>query len=99
LEGENSKEQLDALADRLYYARHPELQGRKIQEDETDLAKEWMLLRNNIEQEVAEKLFHEQHPELERQKIVPSELQRERQQIKKCDQVRSKHEACFRAGS
>ncbi len=67
LEGENSKEQLDALADRLYYARHPELQGRKIQEDETDLAKEWMLLRNNIEQEVeqlTEKLFHEQHPEL-----------------------------------
>jgi len=92
LEGENSKEQLDELADRLYYARYPELQGIKIQEGETELAREWMLMRNNIEREVdrlTEKIFHERHPELEGRKILPSEteLLAEMQQLKKCDAV------------
>lgn len=92
LSGENSKEQLDELADRLYYVRYPELQGTKIQDAETELAQEWMTIRNDLEREVdrlTEKLFRERHPELAGRKVLPSEteLHAEMQEIKQCDAV------------
>ncbi|MGK7900500.1 MAG: protein kinase [Hormoscilla sp.] len=90
LSGENSKEQLDELADRLYYARYPELQGTKIQDAETKLAREWTTIRKDIEREVdrlTEKLFRERHPELAGRKNRPSELRATREKIKQCDAV------------
>jgi hypothetical protein len=34
-------ETVTALTDVIFYARHPELNGRKIRPDETELVKEW----------------------------------------------------------
>lgn len=90
LSGENSKEQLDELADKLYYARYPELQGTKIQDEATHLAREWTTIRNDLEREVdrlTEKLLRERHPELAGQKNLPSELLATREKIKQCDAV------------
>ncbi|MFW6359982.1 MAG: hypothetical protein ACOC0N_12320, partial [Chroococcales cyanobacterium] len=38
----------DAIADAVFYARHPELKGRKIRPGETDLANEWSAIRRNL---------------------------------------------------
>ncbi len=40
--------QIDRLANKLFYEKHPELVERKIQADEIDLAQEWHQIRQCI---------------------------------------------------
>jgi hypothetical protein len=41
-------EDVDKVADAIFYARHPELGYRKIQPGETALANEWMRIRRSL---------------------------------------------------
>ena len=41
-------EELNQVADAIFYARHPELSGRKIRPDETQLANEWSRIRTAV---------------------------------------------------
>jgi len=41
-------EDLDKIADAIFYVRNPELGGRKIQPGETALANEWLRIRNTV---------------------------------------------------
>ncbi|EDX70858.1 hypothetical protein MC7420_147 [Coleofasciculus chthonoplastes PCC 7420] len=36
------------VADAVFYARHPELKGRKIRPGETNLAREWSAIQNRL---------------------------------------------------
>lgn len=70
---EKSREQkvLDALADRTFYEKHPELRGRKIRSDEYALQADWKQIRNC--QAVVDYIFYQRHPELGGRKIIKSE--------------------------
>lgn len=39
----------DDIADAVFYARHPKLNGRKIKKTELNLAREWQSIRNKID--------------------------------------------------
>jgi len=41
-------DELDQVADAIFYARNPELSGRKIRSDETGLANEWLRIRTAV---------------------------------------------------
>jgi hypothetical protein len=69
----NPKEKMDNLADQIFNERHPELKGRKIQSQETDLAQEWKRIRNC--QAVVDYRFYQRHPELEGKTIQRGETQ------------------------
>jgi hypothetical protein len=43
-------EDLDKIADAIFYVRNPELGGRKIQPGETALANEWLRIRTAVSQ-------------------------------------------------
>jgi gag-polyprotein putative aspartyl protease len=38
----------DDKADAIFYKRHPELSGRKLHKDESDLCQEWLQIRKNL---------------------------------------------------
>jgi hypothetical protein len=69
----NPKQKMDNLADQIFNERHPELKGRKIQSQETDLAQEWKRIRNC--QAVVDYRFYQRHPELEGKTIQRGETQ------------------------
>jgi N-acetylmuramoyl-L-alanine amidase len=46
----------------LFFARHPEMEGRKIAAHETDLAQEWIDIRDNIVQPALDRLKSETVP-------------------------------------
>lgn len=62
---------LDALADQLFFAKHPELQGRTLELDEDDNRLEWENLRYG--NELIDYIFYGRHPELQNRKLLPSE--------------------------
>lgn len=64
-------QQLDGIADRIFNERHPELGGRKIQPDETKLAREWAQIRKC--EAIVDYIFYQRHPELGGRKIRPDE--------------------------
>jgi gag-polyprotein putative aspartyl protease len=39
----------DDKADAIFYKRHPELAGRKLYKDESELGQEWLQIRSNLE--------------------------------------------------
>ena len=41
-------ENADAVADRIFFARHPERGGRRLAPDEADLIREWRLIRASV---------------------------------------------------
>lgn len=41
-------DELNQVADAIFYARHPELSGRKIRSNETQLANEWLRIRSTV---------------------------------------------------
>lgn len=63
--------QLDKMADRIFNERHPELEGRKIQPDDTELAAEWQGIRKC--DAVVDYIFYNRHPELGGRKIRSDE--------------------------
>jgi hypothetical protein len=69
----NREQAIDNLADRIFYERHPELQGRKIQPHETALSQEWKQIRNC--EAIADYIFYSRYPELQGRKIQPGETQ------------------------
>jgi hypothetical protein len=73
---------LDAMADRIFNERHPELRGRKIRADETGLAQEWLQIRRC--EAVVDYTFYQRHPGLRGRKIRHDEtaLAREWQEIR-----------------
>jgi hypothetical protein len=79
----SNNQEIDQLADRIFYERHPELRGRKIQANETYLAQEWQTIRNC--EAIVDYKFYQKHPELQGRKIRKSEttLAQEWLQIKR----------------
>jgi hypothetical protein len=79
----SENEQLDKLADRIFYEKHPELRGRKIQSNETNLIEKWQKIRNC--EAIVDYLFYQKHPELQERKIRKGEttLAQEWLQIKR----------------
>jgi hypothetical protein len=65
------EQQYDDMADRLFYEKHPELGGRKIQTSETHLVAEWNEIRRC--DAVVDVLFYDRHPELGGRKIQRGE--------------------------
>ena len=45
------------LTDVIFYARHPEYQGRRIQRSEQQMAREWMAIRDSIVRPVLPMMF------------------------------------------
>ncbi|AOY82938.1 hypothetical protein BJP36_26520 [Moorena producens JHB] len=44
----DNQETITALIDAVFYARHPELKGRKIRPNETHLIREWNLIKQSV---------------------------------------------------
>ncbi len=59
--------QIDKIADRIFYERHPELRGRKIRPGERNLAREWQEIRQC--DAVTDYFFYQRHPEMKGRKI------------------------------
>jgi S1-C subfamily serine protease len=64
---------LDAMADLIFHAKHPELRGRKIRSNEKRLAEEWLAIRNGPS--LVDFVFYLIHPELRGRKIKKSETE------------------------
>jgi len=75
-------EKIDDLADRIFYRRHPELRGRKIQPGEEALSREWNRIRQC--EAIVDYRFYKRYPELNGRRIREGEerLAREWMQIK-----------------
>ncbi len=65
------EQEIDDLADRTFYEKHPELRGRKIQPGETSLAQEWKKIRQC--EATVDYIFYQKYPELGGRKILPGE--------------------------
>ncbi|MBW4680522.1 MAG: protein kinase [Microcoleus vaginatus WJT46-NPBG5] len=72
-----TSKELDNIADRIFSERYPELAGRKIQSDETDLAQQWAQIRQC--EAVVDSIFYQRHPELGGRKILPTETDLQQQ--------------------
>ncbi len=64
---------LDAIADIVFHAKHPQLRGRKIRAHEKALAREWLAIRNGPT--IVDFIFHMLHPELGGRKIAAHETE------------------------
>ena len=58
---------LNRLTDNSFHSQHPELNGRKFKDNETDLMIQWGELRKC--KVLVDHLFYRNHPELNRRKI------------------------------
>jgi len=65
------EKQLDDIADKIFYDRHPDLQGKKLTTADTLLAQEWSQIRRC--EAVVDYKFHQKHPKLGGRKILPQE--------------------------
>ncbi|AFZ50006.1 hypothetical protein Dacsa_1311 [Dactylococcopsis salina PCC 8305] len=62
---------IDQLADQIFYERHPEFDGRKIQPHETAFIQEWKQIRNC--EAIVDYKFYDRYPELRGKKIQPGQ--------------------------
>ncbi|MBD2043163.1 serine/threonine-protein kinase [Microcoleus sp. FACHB-672] len=72
-----TSKELDNIADRIFSERYPELAGRKIQPNETNLAQQWAQIRQC--EAVVDYIFYQRHPELGGRKILPTETDLQQQ--------------------
>ena len=60
-------QQTDEIADRLFYEKYPQLDGRKIQANEINLQVEWSQIRRC--DAVVDYIFYQRHPSMQGRKI------------------------------
>lgn len=81
--------EMDALADRIFYERHPELAGSKIRPYETDFIQEWKAIRRC--EAIVDYIFYKRHPELGGRKIQRHETEL----IREWNQIKSNVDTCY----
>ena len=62
---------LDSMADNIFYEKHPELRGAKIQSSDTEISQEWKQIRTC--DAVVDYVFYQRHHELNKRKIESTE--------------------------
>jgi hypothetical protein len=68
---ESTEQALDDMTDKIFYERHPGVRGRKIQDMDSELGREWEQIRQC--EAIVDYTFHQRHPELNGRNIRRSE--------------------------
>jgi len=66
-----TQDEIDKIADQIFYDRYPELAGRKLRNDEYSLQEEWYRIKQC--EAVVDYIFYQRHPELGKRKLVKSD--------------------------
>lgn len=66
-----TEDEIDKIADEIFYDRYPELAGRKLRSDEYSLQEEWYRIKRC--EAVVDYIFYQRHPELGKRKLVKSD--------------------------